>query len=337
MKSLCAAIGKYFGIIAIVFLILGLTTPDYWKWVVGKVGGVSVLACMLGIVMFGMGTTLNLKDFGLILKRPFDVFLGSIAQYFVMPFLAYLLAVFFNLDPALTVGVVLVGTCPGGTSSNVITFMSKGDVALSVTMTMVSTLLSPILTPMITYLLIGQRINFDPVGMFFSIVQIVIIPIALGLAVKQFLPKLAAVAQDYLPAVSSIAISLIIAGVIAVSRNAILAASSIIILVVILHNCLGYALGFLIAHFAGMSWEKAVALSIEVGMQNSGLAVGLAKAHFAAMPLAAAPGAIFSAWHNISGAVLAWLYVNVFNPKFDPDYDAVQVEKPGLETMPLAK
>lgn len=116
MKSLCAAIGKYFGIIAIVFLILGLTTPDYWKWVVGKVGGVSVLACMLGIVMFGMGTTLNLKDFGLILKRPFDVFLGSIAQYFVMPFLAYLLAVFFNLDPALTVGVVLVGTCPGGTS-----------------------------------------------------------------------------------------------------------------------------------------------------------------------------------------------------------------------------
>ena len=190
---------------------------------------------------------------------------------------------------------------------------------------------------MITYLLIGQRINFDPVGMFFSIVQIVIIPIALGLAVKQFLPKLAAVAQDYLPAVSSIAISLIIAGVIAVSRNAILAASSIIILVVTLHNCLGYALGFLIAHFAGMSWKKAVALSIEVGMQNSGLAVGLAKAHFAAMPLAAAPGAIFSAWHNISGAVLAWLYVNVFNPKFDPDYDAVQVENPGLETMPLAK
>ena len=160
--------------------------------------------------------------------------------------------------------------------------------------------------------------------MFFSIIQIVIVPIALGLAVKKFLPKLAETAEDYLPAVSSLAISLIIAGVIAVSRNAILAASSIIILVVILHNCLGYALGFAIAHVAGLTWKKAVALSIEVGMQNSGLAVGLAKAHFASMPLAAAPGAVFSAWHNISGAVLAWLYQNVLNPKFDPDYAAEQ-------------
>lgn len=320
MKKACAMIGKYFGIIAIIFLILGLTTPDYWKWVVGKAGGISILSVMLGIVMFGMGTTLNLKDFALILKRPLDVLLGASAQFLIMPFLAFLLANLFHLDPALTVGVVLVGTCPGGTSSNVITFMSKGDVALSVTMTMVSTVLSPVLTPLITYLLIGERINFDPVSMFFSIIQIVILPIALGLAVKHFFPKLAATAEDYLPAVSSIAISLIIAGVIAVSRNAILASSSVIILVVILHNCLGYALGLLVARFTGLSWKKAVALSIEVGMQNSGLAVGLAKAHFTAMPLAAAPGAVFSAWHNISGAVLAWLYVNVFNPRFDPDY-----------------
>ena len=303
MKKVCALIGKYFGVIAIIFLILGLVTPDAWKWVVGKVAGISVLSTLLGIVMFGMGTTLDLKDFGLILKRPFDVFLGAIAQYFVMPFLAYVLATVFGLGPALTAGVVLVGTCPGGTSSNVITYMSKGDVALSVTMTMVSTVLSPILTPLITYWLIGQQIKFSPVGMFFSIIQIVIIPIALGLAVKKFLPKLAEAAEDYLPAVSSIAISLIIAGVIAV-----------------------YALGFGIAHVAGLTWKKAVALSIEVGMQNSGLAVGLAKAHFASMPLAAAPGAVFSAWHNISGAMLAWLYQNVLNPKYDPDYAKEQAE-----------
>ncbi|MGI6263697.1 MAG: bile acid:sodium symporter family protein [Succiniclasticum sp.] len=324
MKRICALIGKYFGVMAVIFLILGLTTPAAWTWVVGKVGGVSVLSLLLGIVMFGMGTTLDLKDFGLILKRPFDVFLGAVAQYFVMPFLAYVLAMLFGLSPALTAGVVLVGTCPGGTSSNVITYMSRGDVALSVTMTMVSTVLSPILTPLITYWLIGQQIHFSPIGMFWSIIQIVIIPIALGLAVKKFLPKLAATAEDYLPAVSALAISLIIAGVIAVSRDAILAASSIIILVVILHNCLGYCLGFLIAHIAGLTWKKAVALSIEVGMQNSGLAVGLAKAHFASMPLAAAPGAVFSAWHNISGAMLAWLYVNVLNPKFDPNYAAEQ-------------
>ena len=213
--------------------------PQNFLWVLGKVHGISVLSCMLGIVMFGMGTTLNLKDFALVLKRPLDILIGCCAQYFVMPFLAYLLSVAFNLDPALTTGVVLVGTCPGGTSSNVITFMSKGDVALSVTMTSVSTVLSPILTPFITYMIIGEKINFDPVGMFWSIVQIVILPICLGLAVKSFLPKLAEAATDYLPAVSSIAISLIIAGVIGASRDLILKAPGLILLVVILHNCCG--------------------------------------------------------------------------------------------------
>lgn len=319
MKKLCAMIGKYFGIIAILFLILGFTMPENFKWVLSKVGGISVLTFLLGIVMFGMGTTLSVKDFVLVFKRPRDVFLGAVAQFFIMPFLAFSLATIFQLDPALTAGVILVGTCPGGTSSNVITFMSKGDVALSVTMTSVSTVLSPILTPAITYLLIGTKIAFDPVGMFLSIVQIVIVPICLGVAVKTFLPKLAAAATDYTPAISSIAISLIIAGVIGASKNAIVANFGIILLVVILHNCLGYALGFAVARLTGLSWKKAVALSIEVGMQNSGLAVGLAKAHFAAMPAATVPGAIFSAWHNISGAMLAWLYVNVLNPRFDPE------------------
>lgn len=239
MKTFCHLIGKYFGIIAVVFLILGMTVPDSFKWVVGNIGGIPVLSTLLGVIMFGMGTTLNLRDFALVLKRPVDVFVGVCAQYLIMPSLAFLLAMAFNLDPALTAGVVLVGTCPGGTSSNVITFMSKGDLALSVTMTSVSTLLSPILTPLITYQLIGQKIAFDPLGMFWSIIQIVIIPICLGLAVKALLPKLAEQATDYLPAVSAIAISLIIAGVIAVSRDNIVKTSGIILLVVICHNCLG--------------------------------------------------------------------------------------------------
>ena len=304
MKTFCHLIGKYFGIIAVVFLILGMTVPDSFKWVVGNIGGIPVLSTLLGVIMFGMGTTLNLRD-ALVLKRPVDVFVGVCAQYLIMPSLAFLLAMAFNLDPALTAGVVLVGTCPGGTSSNVITFMSKGDLALSVTMTSVSTLL-------------GQKIAFDPLGMFWSIIQIVIIPICLGLAVKALLPKLAEQATDYLPAVSAIAISLIIAGVIAVSRDNIVKTSGIILLVVICHNCLGYLLGFILARITGMSWKKAIALSVEVGMQNSGLATGLAKTHFTSMPMATVPGAIFSAWHNISGALLAWIFVNFLNPKYAP-------------------
>lgn len=322
MKQICKLIGKYFGLMAVLFLALGMIMPQNFLWVLGKVQGVGVLSVLLGVVMFGMGTTLNLKDFELVLKRPLDVLIGVCAQFLIMPGLAYLIATAFGLDPALTAGVVLVGTCPGGTSSNVITFMSKGDIALSVTMTSVSTVLSPILTPFITYQIIGQKIAFDPMGMFFSIVQIVIVPICLGLAVKAFLPKLAEAATDYLPAVSGIAISLIIAGVIGASRDNILKTSSVIIMVVVLHNCLGYLLGFGLARLTGMSWRKAIALSVEVGMQNSGLATGLAKAHFSAMPMATVPGAIFSAWHNISGALLAWIFQNYLNPKFDPEYEA---------------
>lgn len=256
MKKVCALIGKYFGVIAVIFLIIGMTLPTSFSWVLGKVGGISVLSILLGIIMFGMGMTMSVHDFALVFKRPKDVFFGACAQYLVMPFLAYVLSTLFHLDPALTVGVVLVGTCPGGTSSNVITFMSKGDVPLSVTMTSVSTLISPIMTPLLTYLIIGQRISFDPVGMFLSILQIVIVPIALGLVVKSFLPKLANTATDYLPAVSSLAISFLIAGIIGASRDAILNSSGIILLVVILHNCLGYALGFFIGHLCGMSWKK---------------------------------------------------------------------------------
>ena len=151
------------------FLNLGLNDA-YLIFLGNEFLGVPVLSLFLGIIMFGMGTTLNLSDFALILKQPKNIFFGILAQYFVMPFLAFVLSHAFQLEPALAVGVVLVGTCPGGTSSNVITFMSKGDVAFSVTMTSISTLISPIMTPLLTYLILGQSIAFDPVGMFISIV-----------------------------------------------------------------------------------------------------------------------------------------------------------------------
>ncbi|MEG0797878.1 MAG: bile acid:sodium symporter family protein [Acidaminococcaceae bacterium] len=321
MKKICAFIGKYFGLFAVLFLVLGLTLPAEFKWVTGQVGGVAILSLLLGVVMFGMGMTLNLSDFALVLKRPGDIAVGALAQFLIMPSLAFGIATMFDLSPALTAGVILVGTCPGGTASNVITFMAKGDLALSVAMTSVSTLLAPILTPFITYQLIGEKISFDPIGMFWSIVQIVIIPICLGLAVKAAFPVFAEESLSYTPAVSGIAISLIIAGVIASSRDNILQTSGTILLVVMLHNVLGYMLGFTVARMVGMSWRKAIALSIEVGMQNSGLATGLAKTHFAAMPMATVPGAIFSAWHNISGALLALLFENYLTPKYGDEAD----------------
>lgn len=319
MKKLFQKAAAYFGLLSVVFLVLGLGLPQYWTWVLGKAGPVSVLSLLLGVIMFGMGTTLNYKDFLVIFKRPKDVFLGAAAQYTIMPLLAFAVAKVFNLDAPLTAGLVLLGTCPGGTTSNVITYMSKGDLAYSVTMTSASTLLSPVMTPLLTFLLIGKEIRFDPASMFLSILEIVILPVALGLLLKSLLPKWGQLASEYTPGVSSVTICLILAGVVGASRDALLNHFGAILLAVVLFNVCGYLLGFLMAKMCGLSWKKAVTLSIEVGMQNSGLATGLAKVHFAAMPAAVIPGALFSAWFTISGAVLAWAYTNYLNPRFDDE------------------
>ncbi len=307
MKSLAKLISKYFGVIIIVFMMLGFITPDAFKWVTSKIFGQSVITILLGIIMFGMGMTLSINDFKIVLKRPMDVLKGTAAQFLVMPLIAFALAKAFGLEEALIVGVVLVGTCPGGTSSNVISYMAGGDVALSVAMTTISTLLAPILTPALTYLLVKQTVSFSPVGMFISIIQVVLLPIALGLIVKTLIKEKADVVEDYMPAVSTISIACIVGGVIGANSAKILGSLGIIVVVVILHNLSGYALGFLVGKMTGMDRRKSITLAVEVGMQNSGLAASLAASQFAAMPLAAVPAALFSAWHNMSGAVLAWV------------------------------
>ena len=306
MKGVARAISKYFGIIIILFMTVGFISPDVFNWVTSVVFGQSVINILLGVIMFGMGMTLSLEDFKLVLKRPLDVLKGTLAQFLIMPLIAFLLSKIFGLEEALMVGVVLVGTCPGGTSSNVISYMAGGDVALSVTMTTVSTLLAPILTPAITYLLIQETVSFSPLGMFVSILQVVILPIALGLVIRTILRETADTIEEYMPAVSSIAISCIVGGVIGANKENIVASFGLIVVVVILHNLLGYALGFFVGRMAGMDNRQSITVAIEVGMQNSGLATSLATSQFAAMPLAAVPGALFSAWHNISGAIFAW-------------------------------
>jgi len=263
---------------------------------------------LLGVVMFGMGLTLNLQDFKIVFRRPKDVVIGCLAQFTIMPLLAWGLSRLFSLDEALALGVVLVGCCPGGTASNVITYLAKGDLALSVGMTGVSTLLAPLLTPLMTWALAGKSVDVDVTGMLLSILCVVILPIAVGLVVKWFWPKFTEQVTDYLPAFSSIAIAYIVAIVIAANANKLMVGGLLIIVVVMLHNVCGLALGYLIGRLLRLSEPKKRAVSIEVGMQNSGLASSLATIHFAAYPMATIPGAIFSVWHNISGAMIARIY-----------------------------
>ena len=263
---------------------------------------------LLMVVMFGMGLTMKPKDFALVFKRPKDILVGTAAQFIIMPALAFGLSKLFQLDPALTAGVVLVGTCPGGTSSNVITYLSKGDVALSVGMTSVNTLLAPLLTPAITWLLLQTTVRVDVWAMFWSIIQVIIIPVALGFVINRFFGKFTEKAVAVLPSVSTVAICLIIAAVVSHNAEKIYTSGVLVFAVVILHNLLGYAGGFGLGKLLKMPPEKVKALSIEVGMQNSGLATSLAGTAFSGLAMATVPGAVFSVWHNISGAVLAGFY-----------------------------
>lgn len=231
-----------------------------------------------------------------------------VAQFTIMPLLGYILTVIFALPTELAIGVILVGTCPGGTSSNVITYLSKGDTALSVGITSTTTLMAPIVTPLLTYLYAGQNIDVDMLSMFLSILEVVAIPIALGFVINRFFGKFTAKAVEVLPLVSVAAITAIVAAVVSANSVRLMDAGALILVVVILHNLCGYALGYAVAYLAGMDTPRCRAVSIEVGMQNSGLATSLAAVHFAAYPLATVPGAVFSVWHNVSGAVLANIF-----------------------------
>ena len=265
---------------------------------------------LLGVIMFGMGLTLSPKDFRIVLSRPKDILLGCLAQFTVMPLLALALTWAFSLPKELALGVILVGCCPGGTASNVITYLAKGDLALSVGMTATSTLLAPILTPFLVWLLAGTMVEVDTVGMLLSIVYVVIAPIVVGLLCQHFLPRLTKGVVPYLPACSSVTIAVVVGIIVSHNADRLLVGGLLVVVVVMLHNVCGLAIGYLLGRLLALPDAKRRAISIEVGMQNSGLASSLATLHFAAYPLATIPGAIFSVWHNISGALVARLYLS---------------------------
>jgi bile acid:Na+ symporter, BASS family len=292
-----AFVGKTFSLWVLLFAALGFFAPQLF------VGYKAWIAPLLGIVMFGMGLTLSTEDFRDVFRRPKDVAIGVVGHYLIMPGIAYVLAIALRLPPEIAVGVILVGCCPSGTASNVMTFLSRGDVALGVSIGAVSTLIAPFATPALVSLLAGAWMQINTSSLFMDIVQVVILPIALGIVAKTLFRRQAAASVQALPLVSTVAIVLIIAIIVALNQSKLLTNGLLMFAAVILHNLLGFALGYAFARLFGMDLAKRKAVMFETGMQNSGLGAALAAAHFS--PLAAVPSALFSVWHNLSGSALA--------------------------------
>ncbi len=257
----------------------------------------------LGVIMFGMGITLSPNDFKAVARYPKAVIVGLCAQFIIMPLIAFALAIGFSLPKDIAVGVILVGCCPGGTASNVITYLAKGNTALSLVCTSIATLLAPILTPTIFYVLASQWLDIDATGMFISVLQMILLPIVLGVITRLLLGKHMSTVTQITPMLSIIAIVVIIAAIVAVSREKIITSGLLIFSIVVLHNGLGLLLGYWASKFMKLDEPDSKAIAIEVGMQNSGLGAALAATYFE--PISAVPSAIFSFWHNISGSILA--------------------------------
>ena len=303
MKKICDFMSRWMGALVLLMALTALLIPAPFAavdtWYINP---------MLGLIMFGMGLTLSPSDFRVVFSRPKDVLTGCLAQFTIMPLLAWLLTHLFALPSDLALGVILVGCCPGGTASNVITYLAKGDLALSVGMTATSTVLAPLLTPLLVWLMAGTLVDVDTLGMIMSILYVVIAPIVAGFLMQRYLPTLTRRAVAYLPAFSSLMIAMLVGIIVGHNASRLLTGGIIVVLVVVLHNVCGLALGYGIGRLLGLTHAKRTAISIEVGMQNSGLASSLATIHFATFPMAVIPGAVFSVWHNISGALVAKLY-----------------------------
>lgn len=297
--KLSSLLTKYIGVIIIFFSVLAFFWQDGFAWTT------RYTSVFLGVAMFGMGLTIHMGDFQVVFSRPKEVIIGCVAQYTVMPLVAWILAVVFHLPQDLAIGVILVGCCPGGTASNVITYIAGGDVALSVGMTIVSTLAAPLMTPLLVYGLAGAWVEVSFWAMVLSVVKVILIPVLLGILLHSLFGKQIQKISDILPLISVVSIVMIISGIVANNAEKIVSCGVLVLGVVMLHNLFGMGIGLLAAKLLKVEYSRTTAIAIEVGMQNSGLAVSLATANFATNPLATLPGAIFSVWHNISGSIFA--------------------------------
>lgn len=289
--------GQWFPVVVLIAAAIALATPGTFT------GWAPAVPWMLAVIMLGMGMTLRPIDFAVIAQRPLALLFGVALQYTVMPLLGWGIAQLFGFGTMLTIGMILVGAAPGGTASNVMVYIAKGDTALSVAMTTVSTLLAPLLTPLLILWLVGEDLPVGFGGLFESIVQVVLVPVVLGLLLRLSIPRVIEKILDVLPLISVLGITGVVMAVVAGNADALLNVGLTVALAVILHNVFGLLFGYAVS--AGLKTPVTVrrAVSIEVGMQNSGLAATLATVHFT--PLAALPAALFSVWHNVSGSLLA--------------------------------
>ncbi|WP_444994487.1 bile acid:sodium symporter family protein [Aliikangiella sp. IMCC44359] len=280
---------------------LALYEPSWFTWFSG-----SYITWGLGIIMLSMGLTLKFDDFTAIVRSPKGSLVGITLQYTIMPFLGWSLAQLFNLPPALSVGLILVASCPGGTASNVICYLAKANVALSVSMTAVSTFLAVIMTPLLTTWLAGSTVEVNTLGLFWGTVKVVILPISLGLILSRYTPQLTSRLQAISPLIAVIVIVLIVASIIGAGRDQIIASAFSLIAAVFTLHVLGFSIAFWAGFFVTGSAADARAISIEVGMQNSGLGAYLARNNFS-NPATAIPSAVSSLCHCLIGsAVAAW-------------------------------
>ncbi len=294
---LCRFIERHFLLLAVSLSLIAFMEPSLFTWMKPHI------AFSLGIIMFGMGLTLEFSDFAEAIRNYKTVGLGVLLQYTVMPVLAVGLSVLFGLPQDVLIGMVVVGSCPGGTASNVIAHLAKANVALSVTMTIVSTCLAPLLTPLIIYIILNQQVEIPFLPMIQSVFWIVILPLVDGLVLRRLLRKRVDGLLHIFPSISIIVIAMLIACIIGLNRDLLGSFPLLVFLAVALHNLGGLGAGYGAGRLAGFNHRDSVTLAIEVGMQNSGLGVALATKYFSAA--SALPGALFSLWHNISGVLLA--------------------------------
>ena len=267
------------------------------------IGLQSLIVPLLALIMFIMGLNLNHEDFRRIANDPKPIFIGVLLQFLLMPLLAITLAAMLQLSSQLTAGMILVGSCAGGTASNVISYLAKADLALSISMTVTSTLIGVIATPLLCTFYLAQTIEVDSWSMLLSILQMVLLPVVAGSVVNHYAGSKVETVKTFLPSISIVLILLIIAIVVALNSQRLVEVGLLTLLAVILHNLGGLTGGFYLSRLLGLDLKQSHTIAIEVGMQNSGLGVALALQFFSAT--AALPGALFSVWHNISGSLIA--------------------------------